>query len=69
VDSVPDPLLLKNSGNAENRARTCEFVARNFDHYTIEAVFNSNNNNNNNNNNNIWAMYSMKILGLSFTVS
>jgi hypothetical protein len=37
VGSVPDPLL-KESGSAGNRTQTSGSVARNFDHYTIEAV-------------------------------
>jgi hypothetical protein len=32
VDSVPDPLLLRKSGSAGNRARTSGSVARNSDH-------------------------------------
>jgi hypothetical protein len=31
VDSVPDPLLLRKSGSAENRTRNSESVARNSD--------------------------------------
>jgi hypothetical protein len=40
VDPVPDPLLLrkKKSGSAGNRTRTSGSVARNFDHWTTEAV-------------------------------
>jgi hypothetical protein len=37
VDPVPDPLLRK-SGSAGNQIRTSGSVARNSDHYTIEAV-------------------------------
>jgi hypothetical protein len=36
---VPDPLLLRKSGSAENRTRTSGSVARNSDHYTTEAVY------------------------------
>jgi hypothetical protein len=32
VDSVPDPLLLRQSGSAGNRSRTSGFIARNCDH-------------------------------------
>jgi hypothetical protein len=32
VDPVPDPLLLRKSGNAGNRTRTSGYVARNSDH-------------------------------------
>jgi hypothetical protein len=32
VDPVPDPLLLRKSGSAENRTRTSGSVARNSDH-------------------------------------
>jgi hypothetical protein len=32
VDPVPDPLLLRKSGRAENRTRTSGSVARNCDH-------------------------------------
>jgi hypothetical protein len=32
VDPVPDPLLLRKSGKAENRTRTSRSVARSFDH-------------------------------------
>jgi hypothetical protein len=38
VDPVPDLQLLRKSGSAGNRARTCASVARNSDHYTTEAV-------------------------------
>jgi hypothetical protein len=38
VDPVPDPLHLRNSGNAGNRTRASGFVARNSDHQTTEAV-------------------------------
>jgi hypothetical protein len=38
VDPVPDPLLLRKFGSAENRTRTSGSVARNPDHYTTEAV-------------------------------
>jgi hypothetical protein len=38
VDPVPDPLLLRKSGNAGNRTRTSGSVAKNSDHYTTEAV-------------------------------
>jgi hypothetical protein len=37
VDPVPDPLLLRRSGSAGNRARTSGSVARNSDHWTTEA--------------------------------
>jgi hypothetical protein len=39
VDPVPDPLLLRKSGTAGNRTWTSGSVTRNFDHYTIEAVY------------------------------
>jgi hypothetical protein len=32
VDPVPDPLLLRKSGSAENRTQTSGSVARNSDH-------------------------------------
>jgi hypothetical protein len=32
VDPVPEPLLLRKSGRAENRTRTSGSVARNSDH-------------------------------------
>jgi hypothetical protein len=38
VDLVPDTVLHRKSGGAENRTRTSGSVARNFDHYTTEAV-------------------------------
>jgi hypothetical protein len=38
VDTVPDPLLLRKSGSAENLTRTSGSVARSFDQWTIEAV-------------------------------
>jgi hypothetical protein len=38
VDPVPDPLLLRKSGSAENQTRTYASVARNSDHWTTEAV-------------------------------
>jgi hypothetical protein len=38
VDPVPDPLLLRKSGNAGNRTRTSGSVARNSDNLTTEAV-------------------------------
>jgi hypothetical protein len=38
VDPVPDTLHLRKSGSAGNRTRTSEYVARNSDHYTTEAV-------------------------------
>jgi hypothetical protein len=38
VDSVPDPLLLRKSGSAENQTRTSGPAARNSDHWTTEAV-------------------------------
>jgi hypothetical protein len=39
VDPLPDPLFLrKKSGSAGNRTRTSESVARNFDHWTTDAV-------------------------------
>jgi hypothetical protein len=37
VDPVPDPLLIRNCGSAENRTRTSGFVARNSDQGTTEA--------------------------------
>jgi uncharacterized protein (UPF0335 family) len=37
VDPVPDPLNRK-SGSAGNRAQTSGSVARNSDHWTIEAI-------------------------------
>jgi hypothetical protein len=37
ADPVPD-LLLRKSGNAGNRKRTSGSAARNYDHYTTEAV-------------------------------
>jgi hypothetical protein len=36
---VSDPVLLRKSGRAGNRARTSGSVARNSDHWTTEAVF------------------------------
>jgi hypothetical protein len=39
VDPVPDPLLLRKPGSAENRTVTSGFVARNSDHYITEAVY------------------------------
>jgi hypothetical protein len=41
VDPVPDPLLLRKSGSAENRTRTSGSVARNSDHQTTVAVHGS----------------------------
>jgi hypothetical protein len=38
LDPVPDALLLKKSGSAGNRTRASGSVARNPDHYTMEAV-------------------------------
>jgi hypothetical protein len=38
VDPVPNLLLLKKTGSAGNRTGTSGSVARNFDHYTTEAV-------------------------------
>jgi hypothetical protein len=38
VDPVPDPLLLRKSGSAENRTRASASVARNSDQQTTEAV-------------------------------
>jgi hypothetical protein len=38
VDPVPDPLLLRKSGSAANRTRTCRSVARNCDHQTTEMI-------------------------------
>jgi hypothetical protein len=35
VDPVPDPLLLRKSGNAGNRTRTSGFAARNSDYWTL----------------------------------
>jgi hypothetical protein len=40
VDPVPDPALLRKSGSAGNQTLTSGSVARNSDHYTIEAVIN-----------------------------
>jgi hypothetical protein len=39
VDPVPDPLLLRKSGNAENRTRTSGSVARISDNWTTGAVY------------------------------
>jgi hypothetical protein len=41
VDPVPDPLLLRKSGSAQNLTRTLGSVARNSDHYTTEALIKS----------------------------
>jgi hypothetical protein len=38
VDSVPDPLLLRKSGNAGNLTRTSRSVVKYSDHQTTEAV-------------------------------
>jgi hypothetical protein len=38
VDPVPNLLLLRKSGSAENRTRASGSVAKNSDHYTTEAV-------------------------------
>jgi hypothetical protein len=38
VDPVPDPLLLRKSGNAGNRTLSSGSVARSSDHLTTEAV-------------------------------
>jgi hypothetical protein len=38
MDPVPDPLLLRKSGSAENRTRASGSVAKNSDHWTTEAV-------------------------------
>jgi hypothetical protein len=38
VDPVPDPLLLRKSGSAENRSRTSGSVVRKSDHWTTEAA-------------------------------
>jgi hypothetical protein len=38
VDPVPDPILLRKSGNPGNRTRTSGSVARNSDLKTTEAV-------------------------------
>jgi hypothetical protein len=38
VDSVPDSLLIRKSGSAENRTRTSRCVARNSDNQTAGAV-------------------------------
>jgi hypothetical protein len=38
VDSVPDTLLLRKSGSAENRTQTSGSVTRNSNHKTTEAV-------------------------------
>jgi hypothetical protein len=43
VDPVPDPLLLRKSGSANNRTWTSGSVGRNSDHWTTEAVFNQEN--------------------------
>jgi hypothetical protein len=37
MDPVPEPLLLRKSGSAENRTQTSGSVARNPDHWTTEA--------------------------------
>jgi hypothetical protein len=42
VDPVPDPLLLRKSGSARNRAQTSGSVARNTDHWTTEVVIEEN---------------------------
>jgi hypothetical protein len=39
VDPVPDPLLLRKTGSAENRTQASESVSRNSDHSTTEAVY------------------------------
>jgi hypothetical protein len=39
VDPVPDPLLLRKSGSAGNRARTSESVARNSAVSIARAVY------------------------------
>jgi hypothetical protein len=41
VDPVPDLLLLRKSGSAGNRTRASGSVARSSDHYTTEAVSDS----------------------------
>jgi hypothetical protein len=38
VAPVPDPLLLKNSGNTGNRTQTSGSVSKNSDHSTTEAI-------------------------------
>jgi hypothetical protein len=38
VDPVPDPLLHRKYGSAENRTPISVSVARNSDHWTTEAV-------------------------------
>jgi hypothetical protein len=38
VDPVPDPVLLRKSGSAENQTWTSGSVARNSDYKTTEAV-------------------------------
>jgi hypothetical protein len=38
VNPVPDPLLLRKSGSAENRTRTSGSVAGNSDHWTTDAI-------------------------------
>jgi hypothetical protein len=38
VNPVPDPLLLRKSGSAGNRAQTSGAVASNSDHLTTDAV-------------------------------
>jgi hypothetical protein len=38
VDPVPDPLLLRRCGSAGNRTRVSGSVAKNSDHYIIEAI-------------------------------
>jgi hypothetical protein len=39
VYPIPDPPPLRKSGSAGNRTRTSRSVARNSDHWTIEAVY------------------------------
>jgi hypothetical protein len=39
IDPVPDPLLLRKSGNAGNRTRTSGSVARNSDHRGGRSIF------------------------------
>jgi imidazoleglycerol phosphate dehydratase HisB len=39
VDPRPDPQHIRNTNNAGNRTPTSRSLARNFDHYTIEAVY------------------------------
>jgi hypothetical protein len=38
MDPVPDALLFRKSGSAGNQTRTTGSVARDYNHYTTEAV-------------------------------